>query len=391
MKVLLVAPGSSIHANRFLMWLLKKGCNVVFMDTVNPIPDGHDNYEFVCFPRLTGRGYIRRAFNTKTLILFEKYYSTFFLKKIIAKYKPEITHVHWIDERVKYLIRAGIKPLVISGWGCDINAYFSDDADEYEKNMTGKILSSADFVISNTRKMDERCNILAGKNIPSMVLHFGINTGKFHPGYEKEVKELRSRLNIPVSTKVVLSPRAWEPLYNHLFILEAFAGALNKIHSEAVLIFILFGKNIFQSDSYEKEVRKKAEELGISKFVKFIPSVPWDEMPVLYALSDLVVNCPSRDALPGTFVEAAACCRPVVSCKLQTYEKTFAEKYFSLIEEGNINAFADAVAKELNAEISERIHELNEVKDYVVRKYDEENYAQKIIEIYNNLISNPHA
>ena len=60
--------------------------------------------------------------------------------------------------------------------------------------------------------------------------------------------------------------------------------------------------------------------------------VPFAQLPEIYALADVIINYPSMDTLPVTFMEAAACERPVVTSRLPSYMGTFAERYFLMVE-----------------------------------------------------------
>ena len=384
MKILMVAPGNSVHSKRPLNFLLKQDCEVVFWDSINPLPQGANYFHFVKFPILRGK----RFYQTIASEL-EEIYVKRQLRKIKAKYDPDITHFHWINERVLYFIKAGVKPIILSVWGTDINQELQPHADKHSKAIKGKILSAADLVIVENLKMAERCSILAGKKIQSIELQIGIDTKHFRPGYEKEVKKWKEKLNIPKNSKVILSGRACRPDYNHIIILEAFAKVKKQFENDGILLFKMAWKENDPKGgrNYEVLIKNRAKELGVLNYVRFIPTVSYKHLPIIYLLSDLIINYPRMDSFPALFLEAAACCRPVISCILPTYKGTLADKYFRMIEPGNVDELSNALLEELNRDLSDQIEILKEARDYVIENYNESIYQKKLMEIYDDFVS----
>src|SRR5262249_39561715 len=149
------------------------------------------------------------------------------------------------------------------------------------------------------------------------------------PGHSEAARAWREALGIPGSAKVLLSMRALTRRYGHHHILEAFHRARPWIASDCFLVFKEF--NPSQSPevrAYKQELQECATQYGIAHRVRWVPEIPYDRLPGLYATADAIVNFPCMDAFPVTFLEAAACERPVISCHLPSYQGTFADEYF---------------------------------------------------------------
>ena len=46
-----------------------------------------------------------------------------------ARFGSSLAHVHWIDTEAYHVAKAGIRPLILSAWGTDINRLFLDPSD----------------------------------------------------------------------------------------------------------------------------------------------------------------------------------------------------------------------------------------------------------------------
>jgi len=119
MKVLMLAPGKSPHSVRPLTHLLEQGCEVILLDKVNPFPGGRKGYTFKNYS--IGRKCFHRHFGFKLGSWLAYWVYILPLKRLRKKIQPDITHVHWVDCHAFYCLKAGLKPLVLSAWGSDIN------------------------------------------------------------------------------------------------------------------------------------------------------------------------------------------------------------------------------------------------------------------------------
>jgi glycosyltransferase involved in cell wall biosynthesis len=299
---------------------------------------------------------------------------------------PDIVHVHWVDQRAFHCVKACLKPLVLTAWGSDINAQFLPDADPKVRRRIGQALAGADLVLVDSVDMPAKCAALAGRKIPTAILPLGIDTNKFRPDRREAAQKWRHRLEVPEGALVFLSVRAWGSLYGHLSILEAFAQALPRLGRDAVLIFKRYnGESNPESASYEAQLCRCADKLGVSPQLRWLDPVSYDEVPELYALADVILNYPSADGFPVTFMEAAACERPVISCRLASYSGTFAERYFCMVPPGEVGELADAMVTTAKESPGDRAELLAEARRVVVLEYDEAVLVKRLLGFYQEL------
>jgi Glycosyltransferase len=113
----------------------------------------------------------------------------------------------------------------------------------------------------------------------------------------------RFRLRNPLRP-IFLSNRNFEPLYNVGCILRAFRIIQNRFPEARLIV---------AGDGEERaKLEKLARELDL-KGVEFVGRVPQKEMPALYEQSDIYLNSPNIDNMPGSIIEAFAAGSVVVS------------------------------------------------------------------------------
>jgi len=379
MKILMVARGDIIHSLRPLKQLLAHGCEVTLVDKVNPYPKGRENFHFFYYP-FAGRCFYRRL--GPRLGEWLAYWACVRpLERLRKELKPDVTHVHWVDCHAYYCLKAGLQPLVLSVWGSDVNNCFLPGAKPVHKQVVGKALAGASMIIVSSKEMVEKCANLAGGPVQARPLHLGVDTRLFQPGYQAEAQQWRKKLNLPENAKVLLSIRALMPLYRHHLILQAFAKSQSRLKSTAYLVI-----NIHNAPDpvYLQSLRRLSKALGISQQVRWIEEVPFINLPELYAFSDIVINFPSQDSFPVTFLEAAACEKRVITCRQPGYQDTFAERYFHMVESDQVSDLADAIIDELDRD-SFDVSSLSKAHSEVIQQYDETLYIEELLKIYHSL------
>lgn len=363
MRILMIAPFISPHSRKPLRRLLEQGHEVIALDSHNPFPEGRERFFFVPFP----------AENANTSIDI--------LRRIWSELKPDIAHVHWIDLRAYLCVLAGIRPLVLSAWGSDINEHFNPEWDAPERKFIGSILRGCDAVIVDAADVPERCATLAGTDVLTVMAPLGVDPAVFHPGYEAAAARLRQSLRIDPNERVLVAIRALHPFHNHHRILEAFSKALPQLQSPVVLLFKTFNAVSFKP--YEMELRRLAIEYRVQDSVRFAGELAPEDMPALYSLAHAVINFPDFDAFPVSFIEAAFCERPVISPNLPAYSGDFAETLLTRFDSDRPETLAAAIAQVVNAppEISRRAA----ARTIAVASYTETAYIEKVEQLYSTL------
>ena len=328
--------------------LLDSGHTVTFLGDHNPIINAHPGYRFFYYP--SGALRYKKGF-AKTNVLLDLFWRVY-LKLVWILVKPDIVHVHMIDVRAYDCVWGNLHPLILTAWGSDIN-YLTVPGfykETYIKNIL-KALSLADHITADANEILQKCESLIGHKLSNSLYYIGIDFTLFKPGYLQEARNLKQALRIPQNDRVILSVRAFKPKLGHHLILDAFAKLVAEPRYRNTHL-VLKRFNVSHS-GYEEQIKSQVEQLGLKNLVTWIDSVPDEEMPILYAMSDVVVNYPETDGFPVSFIETAACKRPMVSTNLPAYAGTFPEGSFWMVPPNSIPELAKAFMDVLSAHPAE--------------------------------------
>lgn len=376
MKVMMLAPGGSVHSARPLAWLLERGCEVLFVDDVRPRPRGDGAFTHAPNPLAAGR---RRWLGWR--LSHRLAYAR--LRQLYRRFRPDIVHVHWVDQRALACADCGLRPLILTVWGSDINRLFESGIDASYRRRIGETLSAADLVIVDSADMPAKCEELANGPVSTALLPLGIDTAKFRPVSAETRSQWRRRMGIEGDATVFMSVRAWGPRYGHDQILEAFALARQRTPRTMALVFKVYNtKDYPEASALEVALRRRVEELGLERDIRWLTEVSVDELPALYGAADVIVNYPSMDAFPVTFIESAACQCPVISIDLPAYRGTFVHDYFAIVPADDVEALAAAIQMHAERDGAEARLKLAPARDLMIREFDEATTAARLLAHY---------
>ena len=209
------------------------------------------------------------------------------------------------------------------------------------------------------------------------VIFWGVNSQKFRP--DVDTKQIREELKIGNNRQVILSNRNHIALYNNNIVIEAMCHVLKKF-ADTMLILQNAGGNL------EKDLKRLVHKKGIAKSVIFLPQFKHDDLPPLYALSDIYVSVPSWDAGPVSLKEAMACnSTPIISAVPGPMEWIKNEDNGRVIPIRDIKGLAEAICDLLqNKGKREKFNRLNrrlieEKADHVVLMKKAERLYRRII------------
>ncbi len=379
MNILLLAPGVSVHSQRFLQMLLDAGHRVTFVDSQNPKPGGGDRYTFVRYPGMFHLDRFRHINQTNLL----PWLIAVQLRAIVKVKRPDIIHLHWVNDRAYHCALAKLRPIVMTCWGSDINNMaVLENCRSVHRGRVAYGLSRAHHITADSKDILDSCERIAARSLPGSLWYFGIDFDKFRPLGETDI--FRRKIGIPKNAKVILSTRALRPSMGHSYILEAFAKARTVLEPELHLLFLRYG---ILNVEYENQLRQQSLRLGVSNYVHWIAPVAHDQMPELYNAADLVVNYPTEDAFPVTFLEAAACGQPIVTSNLPAYENSFADQVYGLLPGADADVLAMAFVRELSRCEDERSKSSYRARQLAYAIGSKQACLNRLMDIYQSLIS----
>ncbi len=303
MRICVMSGWPSVHTEYWLNALSERGHEVHFLFPYDHRSDFDGlskkviSHRFSWKSRLRGIGPVAGAFE---------------LRCKLREIGPDILHVHSIFAAEKWrkfpwiAAMCTFHPLVLTAWGSDLLRV--PNASKAARFIVQFAMRSADVITADAQSLLDAAHRIGVPKEKLQKLLFGVDTELFHP--EIETAMMRKRVDLAPGP-VVYSPRAFKPLYNQMSIVEAVPTVL-KVYPDCRFVFKR--RSDHHSPEYEIKVRQRIEELGIAYAVRIVSPIPYEQLPALYALSDVIVSVPESDGTPRSVLEGMACgAFPVVS------------------------------------------------------------------------------
>jgi glycosyltransferase involved in cell wall biosynthesis len=279
--------------------------------------------------------------------------------------------------------KAGFSPLVLTAWGTDLNLTRDPSHDPNLLRRKAEVIAKAALLIADSEDMIEIANDLAMSSVPSMLLPIGIDTGLFKPGKKAEALKRRRELDIPEAAKVVLSPRAFREDYGHDTIVRAFARAIRNANTDAYLVFKAYD---CWDRTYIDKITNIALEYEISDRVRVIEEMPYEQLPIYYAMGDFAINFPVRDAFPVTFMECLACELPVLTKHLPAYDSLGIAPYLRFTDAPCERSLEIGISTMLFS-VRSSVPNMSQARAYVCAHFDESVVAKSLADAYYRILN----
>jgi L-malate glycosyltransferase len=295
MRILYIAPLTSIHAQRWIRFFRDRGHDV---HVLSFSPDHNEP--------LSGISYHYLALPAKKLpLLFDvllskiPFYKS--IKEIIYRVNPDILHVHWIDFLSYAASKTGFHPLVLTAWGSDI--LVKPQGSFKVRHIVRTAIGAADLITCDATHMKAALCTFGAKADRVAVINFGTDCATFCP--ERRSCEFAKEVGFEPDSLVVMSMRQLKPIYDIPTFIRSMPAILKEVpHARFVIA----------SDGSEREaLMNQVVRAGLEHFVRFSGYVADHDLPRYAASADVSISTSLSDAgLAATTAEAMACGVPVV-------------------------------------------------------------------------------
>ena len=242
----------------------------------------------------------KKYFYPLTGISYAYFISRYAIKNI--KPKPDILHAHFSYPDGFGMIGLAKKwkvPFVISALGTLERKVAYEGS--YTSRQIFEALNCADKVLSVSEDLKHHIVNLGISEDKVIVVPNGVDIDKFKPTGKEYA---RNMLNLPLDKKIVL-----------------FVGALKKIKGvdyliEAAKSFLDIDISLYivgRDDGMKKSLEKRARELKIGDYIKFIGPLSHADLPLWFSASDILVLPSLSEGRPNVILEAFACEVPVIA------------------------------------------------------------------------------
>ncbi len=286
LRIVVVAPGSSIHAKRWAESLRERGHQVAWFAVTPEAPMS---------TLIQGRSTLPQ-WGSRSDGPLGKVISSWNLRRAVRAFRPQVTHLHYLNASLPIRLSApGWPNLVVSTWGSDV--MFAPREPERIAVAKRAILERASMITATSEYLRQVTLDVAESAVDVEVIPFGVDTKYFSPGsWPGEEEEL-----------IIGYAKRFAPTYGPDVLLGALPKVLER-HPNVRLEMVGRGDR----EAYLRQ----AEELGIAHAVQIAPAVPHDRL--VSTMRRFSIFCmPSRaESFGVSAVEAAACGLPIVASRV---------------------------------------------------------------------------
>lgn len=299
LKLAYVGPAASVTFRRWVEWFAARKHEVTVL-TVEPAPSP-----------MCRQIDLRESRGPRRL---GRVMSAWRLGKELNRLRPDLVHVHYVRGLAWGALRQVRCPVVATPWGSDVLEEQGAFKEWYSRPLIRGVLNRADLVTVHSAYMEERVRPLIESGRRVARIGWGVDLTKFREGVG--VGALRRQWELRGDQPVLFSPRLGRRLYRHERIIQAMPAILKKVPHAALAV-----AEQFPDVSYLAELRTLVGDLKLGPHVRFIGSVPYEQMPAWFNLADAVVMMPESDGMPNSLLETMACGSVPVLAPLPQYRE----------------------------------------------------------------------
>lgn len=307
------------HDQRFLTALAQTDHQVFYLRLENQIPHLNEKDLPEGITPVKWKKKKERYYYLDTFSLVQN------LKSIITEIKPDLIHAGPIQSAAWLAAQAGFKPLMSMSWGFDL-LY------EAEKNLLSKwitrfTLQHSDIMVGDCETVRQKAIDLGMSADRIITFPWGVDLEHFSPAHSKSIDH---------KPFVLLSTRAWEPIYGVDVIAQGFAIAAKQ---QPDLRLIILG-----SGSEETKIKSFLVQAGVLDQVDFVGQVSLADLPDYFRSADLYLSASHVDGSSISLLEALACGLPgVVSDIPGNREWITPDENGWLFADGDAQSLAEAI------------------------------------------------
>ena len=228
------------------------------------------------------------------------------LRSVVREFRPDVIFLQTLlyPAYLSYFLSPSI-PIFITFWNGDVIWWAKWNGIErlLKRQIVTYGVKRASLITVNSQKAFETClGYGTRREKIEMIRYPGVDLIRFKPLPKDEA---RQKIGIR-RKKVVFCPRGIGGFFNSETIVEA-APAVIESYPQTLFIFagVMVEKDLLAH-------QKRVGELGMEDYFLWKPAIRWEEMPLYYSCSDVMISLSSNDSLPNCMLEAMACQVPVL-------------------------------------------------------------------------------
>ena len=366
MNLLILSDANSIHTQKWVLSLAKRGFNVRLFSLFkpnNPVCKLYNNLGV----KIDSADLKQRIKNLRTPNISKIFYLSTLpkLRKIVNEFSPDIIHAHYASSYgvLSYLLQ--FKPTIISVWGSDL--YEFPNKNFLNKWLLTKVIKSAGSICSTSNAMREI--ILNDYNRKDCYLTpFGVDTHKFKP----------SKIN---KKRFIVGTIKSIEQHNGIEVIIKAAKILVHDMNLSDIQFLIVGKG----ELLEK-MKEKSRKYNLDKNITFTGHILHQEIVKYFQKLSIFIAVSTRESFGVSILEAASCGIPAITSNvggLTEVNKNLKTGY--IIEANNGKMLSEKIIKLYNND-KLRKEMGKKARKRVIEKFDWNQNLEKMITIYSNYI-----
>jgi glycosyltransferase involved in cell wall biosynthesis len=376
MRICYFADGRSVHTKRWISFFARRGYEMHLI-SFKPMDAEHvaemEEIGVRCHGHV-GDFHLKKFW--LTLKDLQK------VRSILKREKIDILHSHFLGTNTWYGAASMFRPHIITVMGGDVlGETWEPNRNAQERIMTPLALRRADKVTAWSGKIGDIVRKYRADGDEIDVIHGGIHLENFTPA--PKPKRLLEKLQIPENANIVFSPRIVRRLYNIDQIAHAAGEVCDRLPDTYFLIAM---PSLIQDEEYTEEIKKIFAANSAHSTVRYLTTIPHDEIADYFRLADVTVCVPVTDGTPMSVLESMACGTPTVIGDLPDYDAQYFENEKTVLTAGvdNPHSIAQAILRYLNEpDLTSEI--ATEARRRVLETGDYEFQMNKMEEVYRRL------
>ncbi len=222
------------------------------------------------------------------------------LQRVIHEIQPDLIQAGPVQTSAYLVARTGFKPLVTVSWGSDLLV------DAHKSHRYGEItrftLAHSAALVGDCQPVEEAAIAYGMPAEKIVTFPWGVDLNHFSPAEPASEQPLfPDESHRPF---VVLSTRAWEPIYGVDILAQGFVLAAREIPE---LRLVMLGNG-----SLASKLHRIFECGQVLNHVLFAGQITQKDLPYYYRTADLYISAARSDGTSISLLEALACGRPAL-------------------------------------------------------------------------------
>ena len=222
------------------------------------------------------------------------------LKRVIREIQPDLIQAGPVQTAAFLAALTGFQPLVTVSWGSDLLVDAQRSA--WYRRITRYTLTHSAALVGDCQPVHEAAMKYGMPSEKIVTFPWGVDLVHFSPTSQALEQPLFPTQ--PSKPFVVLSTRAWEPIYGVEVLAQGFILAAKKIPE---LRLVMLGNG-----SLASRLRSIFEDNQMLERIIFPGQIKQSNLPRYYRSADLYLSASHSDGTSISLLEAMACGRPVI-------------------------------------------------------------------------------